>query len=582
MIDRSSIRHVQSVSMLYSHLVGHTIRQVPKRVQSAGHGLLLKGGYVRALSQGLYSFLPLATRVLNKIKAIIAEEMDDLGGQEVLLPVVNPRDIWKKSGRGAVADLVGFRDHSGKELVLAPTHEEAMVELVRSVVESYRQFPIFLYQFQTKFRNERRVRGGLLRTREFVMKDAYSFHRSFTELNNFFPKVFRAYEQIFSRCHVPVIAAEAGVGFMLGDRSYEFLMPCSCGDDIVIQCPSCGYTANADVAVGTLEIQAQSPLPLERVETPDCTTMDRLARFFELPKRALAKTMVYSGDDQIVMAVVRGDQEVSVDKLSRVLGGVSLRLAGKEEIEYLGMTPGYVSPVDLPVDVMELDTSVRVVVDPVAAQTSNLVIASNEGQYHYRNANFGRDFESQMVEDISRVLPGARCVRCGEALTTERVVEVGNIFRLGEYYSRRLGLVFRDSRGGRFYPSIGSYGIGLGRLLTAVVEANHDKRGIVWPKEIAPFCGFLMTVGKSATLSRVAHELHDDLSDIILFDDRRESISTKFKDADLIGVPYRIIISPSTYERGEAEVLERSTGKPRRVKLNGLARYFQRECEDLR
>jgi prolyl-tRNA synthetase len=537
--------------------------------------LLLRGGYIRPLSQGLYSFLPLATRVLNRIKAIIAEEMDALGGQEVLLPVVNPLDIWRKSGRDSIADLVEFKDHTGKRLVLAPTHEEAMIELVRSVVDSYRQFPIFLYQFQTKYRNERRVRGGLLRTREFVMKDAYSFHRSFTGLNNFFPKVFQAYERIFARCQVPVVAAEAAVGFMLGDRSYEFLMPCTCGDDVVILCPDCGYTANADVAVGTVETFPEPPEPLEQISTPECTTMDRLATYLTLPRARLAKTMVYSGVGEIVLAVVRGDQEVSVDKLARVLGGGTLRLAARDELEYLGMTPGYISPVDLPLEVMELDTRVRVVVDTVAAQSPNLVIASNEEGYHYRNANFGRDFESLLVEDIARVLPGAHCVHCGTELENQRVVEVGNIFRLGEHYSRRMGLVFPDSRGGRFYPSIGSYGIGLGRLLTATVEANHDKRGIMWPPEMAPFDCFLMTVGKSATLSRVAAQIHNELSDRVLFDDRKESISTKFKDADLIGIPYRIIISPSTHERGEAEVLERTTGRARRVKITGIKRYVE-------
>lgn len=560
------------MAMLYSRLVGRTVRQVPKRVQSVGHSLLLRGGYIRPLAQGLYSFLPLATRVLARMKTMIGDEMIELGGQEVLLPLVNPLEIWRRSGRETMADLVGFKDRSGKDVILAPTHEEAMIELVRSVVDSYRQFPIFLYQFQTKFRNERRVRGGLLRTREFVMKDAYSFHRSFTELNNFFPRVFQAYERIFARCNVPVVPAEAGVGFMMGDRSYEFLMPCEFGDDLVIQCENCGYTANADVAVGSVASEGETPEEMVEVSTPECNTMDRLARCLDLPKSALAKTMVYAGENEIIMAVVRGDQEVSLEKITRLIGS-SVRRAGSDELEYLGLSPGYVSPVRLPLELMELDTRVRVIADEVVAASANLVIAANEEGVHFKNVNFGRDFEAHQVGDIARVIPGASCRHCGSELTTRRAVEVGHIFRLGEHYSRRMGLVFPDSRGDRFYPSIGSYGIGLGRLLSATVEANHDKRGIVWPVELAPFGCFLMTVGKSATLSRVAATFHDELPDDVLLDDRRESISTKFKDADLIGVPYRIIISPSTYERGEAEVLERASGRVTRVKINGLKRY---------
>lgn len=444
-----------------------------------------------------------------------------------------------------------------------------MVELVKSVVDSYRQFPLFLFQFQTKFRNESRIRGGLIRTREFEMKDAYSFHSSFTDLNNFFPKVFAAYERIFQLCQVPAIPAEAAVGFMMGDRSFEFVMPCESGDDLAVRCGGCGYTANQDVAVGVIDRISEPPETVQRVETGANHTMRELSKALSVPKSRLAKTMVYSSGDELVLAVVRGDQEVSVEKLSRSMENGMLHLADREELEYFGLMPDFVSPVGLPPDVMGLDIRLRIVVDEVVADTPNLVIAANEAGAHLTNTNFGRDFESDTVLDIAKVLPGARCRHCGGNLQAERVLEVGNILRLGDYYSRRMNLSFNDRQGRKFFPAMGSYGIRLGRLMAAVVEANHDRRGIVWPTGLAPYRYFLMGIGRSAKVTALADALHDELGDDVLYDDRRESISTKFKDADLIGVPYRVILSPRTAEQGRFEVLARRTGRLRRIPVEG-------------
>ncbi|MFW5687981.1 MAG: proline--tRNA ligase [Spirochaetota bacterium] len=555
--------------MRYSRLVTNTTRECPRSVRSVGNALLQRAGYIRPLSQGLYSFLPLGARVLERLERLIRREMLKLEGQEVLLPLVNPLELWKRSGR---ADLIGremirFRDASGKQMVLAPTHEEAMVELVKSVVTSYRQLPVFLFQFQTKYRNESRPRAGLIRTREFVMKDGYSFHRSQTELNIFFPRVFAAYRRVFEACRVPVITAEAAVGMMLGDRSFEFLMPSAVGDDRVIRCSSCGYAANQEVAVGTMDRVAESPREFATVETGDAATMAAVARALDCGRDRLAKTMVYSTGDSIVLAVVRGDQEVSVERLARSLTCSDLRLADPDELTFLGLDPASIGPIDVPLDVLEIDVNVRVIVDEVVANTPNLVVASNETGRHFVNVNFGRDFESELVRDISRVIPGARCRHCGGELLEENVVELGNIFKLGDYYSRKLRLSLTDSRGHRFYPSVGAYGIGLGRLMAAVAEANNDRRGLDWPRELAPYTFFLMGIGRSAKVAAVVEQLHDDLGDEVLHDDRRESISTKFKDADLMGIPYRIIVSRRTLEAGQVELLERGSTTVRRIEL---------------
>jgi prolyl-tRNA synthetase len=445
-----------------------------------------------------------------------------------------------------------------------------MVELVKSVVTSYRELPVFLFQFQTKFRNEDRTRGGLIRTREFVMKDGYSFHRSFTELNNFFPRVFQAYERIFEQCRVPAISAEASVGMMMGDRSFEFLMPCEYGDDSVIRCESCGYTANAEVAVGDLERPSEEPQEVTRVETGEAHTMGQVARALGLPRSRLAKTMVYSNSGELIFAVVRGDQEVSTEKLRGLMRTGPLELADRQELQFHGILTDFVSPIGLPRDVMELDVALRVVVDDVVAETPNLSVAANEQGIYLSNVNYGRDFTAESVGDIARVLPGARCHHCGGELAQERVLELGHIFRLGDFYSRRLKLAFMDAKGQRFHPVMGSYGMGLGRLMAAVVEANHDRRGINWPVQLAPYRYFLMAIGRSAKLARIAEQIHDEIGDEVLFDDRRESISAKFKDADLIGVPYRIILSHRTADRGEVELISRDFPSPRRVPIEGI------------
>ena len=577
LVDRTIFGPYTS-NVRYTRLFTRTIRDIPSEVRSRSYQFLLRAGYVRSLGSGLYSYLPLGWRVVQRIQEIIEEELAPLGAQQIHVPLVNPYELWKKSRRSLLVneDMIRFSDRFGRELVLAPTHEEAVVELVRSSLSSYRELPVFVYQFQTKFRDEERVRFGLVRTREFIMKDAYSFHVSFSDLNNFLPKVFNAYERIFRRCGVEVVAAEAGVGYMGGDKSYEFLMPWPAGDDSVIVCKYCGYRANTEVAVAAKEPTPGRPLPMERVETPGARTMERLAAFLGKPKPSLTKSMVYAGLTSLVMAVVRGDQEVSLEKLGRLAGEPILRLARRDEMEAVGLTPGYTSPIGFDRELMALDAGIKIFVDETVADSANLVYGANEEGYHFLNGNFGRDYDADKVGDITRVVSGATCFHCGSRLSQLRAMELGNIFRLGDYYTRRMDFSVQVERGGRVYPQMGSYGIGVGRLLAAIVEANCDDEGICWPHGLSPYDGYLMSIGNSPKVKAAVEAIYRELSDRLLFDDRHESIGRKFKDAALLGIPYRIVVSAECLQEDKVEVYCRRTGETREV---GTAEIANVLCE---
>ncbi len=553
--------------MRHSALFATTLRRAPHGSKVPSFRLLARGGYLRQTGPGLFAFLPLGMRVIRNLKAIIREEMEVLGGQELLAPVVSPAETWQRSGRDRLigAHMAGFRDRFGRSLVLSPTHEEVMVELVRSSVASYRQLPLFMYQIQTKFRDEERARGGLIRAREFLMKDGYSFHRTFADLNNFFPKVFAAYRRIFEHCGLEVVAAEAGVGYMGGEKSYEFLLPCDSGEDAVISCPECGYTANSEVAFGNIDVTAEIPAAMKRVATPGCRTVAQLAKQLQMPLSKIAKSMVFSAESGPVLAVVRADHDVSLEKLAQLLHEPVHGAASKEELELYGLIPGYLSPIGLNGEVSGLDMNLRIVIDESVANTPNLVYGSNEDGYHYVNVNFGRDYDARIVADISRITAGHTCFYCETPLERVRAIELGNIFRLGDYYTRRMNLTLHDEHGRSIHPQMGSYGIGLGRLMAAVVEQHHDEDGIVWPAELAPYQVYLMAIGKSASIKQRAEQLYRRLGDLALFDDRNDSVSVKFKDADLMGIPYRVVISSTTLSDGMVEVRERAGGTTYRV-----------------
>ncbi|MFP4363372.1 MAG: proline--tRNA ligase [Spirochaetia bacterium] len=542
--------------MLYTKLFGKTLRTVPHELKTKSHEYLIRGGFIRSLGQGLFSLLPLGHKVMKNIREIIIEELELLGGQEVNVPMINPLDIWKRSGRDELVamDMVRFRDRSGKDLVISPTHEEAMVELVRQGIQSYRDLPILLYQFQLKFRDEEKPGYGLIRAKEFTMNDGYSFHSSYSDLNNFFPKVFSAYERIFKKCGVQIYTAESGVGYMGGEKAYEFLAPVDWGDNNLIYCTSCGYKANQDIAMGTKRYFTGPLKQVKKIETPQCSTMDQLSVYLDKPKTSLVKSMVYRSTIGFVMAVVRADFTVSIDKLSKYIKAPIIRLASKDELISLGLVPGYLSPLDAPERMI-------IVVDDSVSNSANLVIGANEWERHFVNVNFGRDFETENVADIVKIKTPARCFQCGADLEAQPVLEVANIFKLGNFYSRSMGLIFTDDKGKETHPFMGSYGIGMGRLLSAIVETNHDEQGVVWPIRISPFKAFLMGIGKSISVKRVVDEIHRQLGTLVLVDDRGESPGVKFQDSDLLGFPFRIVVTAKHLEDQKVELLERRSGK---------------------
>ena len=494
-------------------------------------------------------------RVFEKLTRIISREMDGLGGQEVRVPLVNPLDLWRQGGRADFVsrDMVKFIDRDGHDLVLAPSHEEAMVQLVRDSLHSYRDLPTFLYQYQTKFRDEEHTRSGLIRAKEFIMKDGYSFHRTPHELNNFFPKVFAAYERIFASCGITCLSAESGVGYMGGEKAYEFLMVSDSGDDTVIICDNCGYRANRGIAKSIKEINQEESLPVERVHTPGCVTMRKLAKQLDVRRERLAKAMLYRTSGGFVMAVVRGDYEVCKEKLANYLGRPIYGLASFSDIEALDLVPGYLSPIGR--------DDLNVVVDDAIARSNNLVYGANAADYHIANGNFGRDFFTEQIADIVFVKRNDRCLQCHHEMRRERAIEVGNIFKLGDFYTRKMGFDVQSERAGRIYPHMGSYGIGLGRLLSCVVEAHCDERGICWPEQLAPYKVYLMGIGKSAAVKRYVESLYSDIADNALIDDRLESPGVKFRDAELLGIPLRIVVSPQLLEKGQVEFCERHSGK---------------------
>lgn len=556
--------------MKYSQLFGKTLRETSQVYRAKSHALLIQGGFIRPLSQGLFSILPMGIRVMQKIKTIVREEMDAIGGQEVEVPLVNPIDIWKKTGRSYFIgkDMIRFRDRTGKEMVLSPTHEEAMVELSQLSLKSYRDLPVFLYQFQTKFRDEDKVRCGLVRAKEFLMSDGYSFHRSYSDLNNFFPRIYAAYQRIFERCNLEFITAEAGVGYIGGQKAYEFLMPVEYGDDIVIVCDNCGYKANKDIAVGIKDYTSGEPLPLEKVETPDCVSMDDLSAFLKLPKTRLAKTMVYKVKGGFAMAVVRGDYDVSVEKLSLLLDLPVVRLAREEELHSFGLNPGYLSPLGLDVDF-------PVIFDDTVVNSPNLVFGGNEENHHFINVNADRDLKPDQVGDIAGIQADNRCIQCGSMLHEVRAMELGNIFKLGDKYSKEMSLEFMDDNDKMLYPSMGAYGIGMGRLMAAIVEANSDDKGMVWPAHLAPYTVFLMGIGKSLSVNRVVDRIYNLMPETILCDDRKESLGVKFNDADLIGIPLRIVVSAKHLANDEVEFHDRKTGETWIVPIDNVAEMLK-------
>jgi prolyl-tRNA synthetase len=560
-----------------SMLFGRTLREAPSGVEVVSHGLLLRAGFIRQQAAGIFSYLPLAKRSIGKIEDILREEMDAAGGQELSMPVVQPADVWERSGRYHTTgqELVRLRDRRSREMVLAMTHEEIVASLAASEVESYQRLPRLVYQIQTKFRDDPRPRAGLIRAREFTMKDAYSLDRDKAGLDQQYRALYEAYFRIFDRCGLPTIAVGADVGIMGGSMAHEFMYLAPVGEDTILICDRCGYTANRQVARFRKPMpEAEEQRPIEKVATPGTDTIESLARSLEIPESRTAKAIfvvaTVEGSERFVFAVVRGDMELNETKLANAVGASELRPAFPEEIRAVGAEPGYGSPLGV--------EGAIVVVDDMIPASPNLVAGANEEGFHFLNVNYGRDFEAHVVADIASAGDGSLCPECGNALRAERGVEVGNIFKLGTRYSEALGASFLDRDGERKPVVMGSYGIGVGRLLACIAEEHHDEDGLAWPISVAPYHVHIVATGE------VADGLYERLGSAsveVLYDDRRESLGAKFKDADLIGIPIRLTLTSRSLEKGGVEIKARRDTESYIVPVEEAVATVRRRIADL-
>jgi prolyl-tRNA synthetase len=564
-----------------SNLFGETLRDAPAESETVGHALLVRGGFVQQLAAGIYSFLPLGRRVAHKIETILREEMERVGGEEVTLPVVHPAELWRETGRwfDVGPEMIRFTDRAERDLVLAMTHEEVVADLARKQIRSYRQLPRVLYQIQTKYRDEPRPRGGLLRTREFVMKDAYSLHASFADLDAYYPRMYEAYDRIFRRCGIEALAVQSDVGMMGGTAAHEFIFPSSVGEDSIAVCPNGDYAANRQVAAFAKgDPEQEEFLPLEPVATPRTPTIAALAALLDVPASRTAKATFFMASETLVFAVVRGDMDVNETKLAGVVGAAELRPARVDELAGTGIVPGYASPIGI--------RGATVVVDDLVARSPNLIAGANEEGMHLRNTNVPRDYSPSIVADIADVFDGAPCPVCGSPLELVRGVEVGNIFKLGTKYTEALGATFLDEAGESHPIVMGSYGIGVGRLIACLAEAYHDDNGLIWPLAVAPFAVYRAALDlDDPDVRNNAETVYENLLEAgveVLYDDRRERAGVKFKDADLLGIPLRCTVSRRTTAAGVVEIGVRGTTDRRTVPLSEARLVVLAELSALR
>ena len=558
--------------MLLSKLLGKTLRQPPSDAETVSHQLLARSGMIAQLAAGVYSILPMGWRVVRKIEQIVREEIDAAGGQELNMPVLQPRELWQEAGRDVSMDEILFRlkDRRDREMVLGPTHEEVVTTLVRQNIQSYRDLPVIPYQIQVKFRDEARPRAGLVRVREFIMKDAYSFDMDDEGLDRSYEAMKRAYQNIFARCGLPTLMVDADSGAIGGKASNEFMLLAETGEDSVIRCQTCGYAANAEKAVFKKpSVAKEAELPLEEVHTPGKKTIQDLADFMGVPASKTVKAVFYNADGQFVFVSIRGDLDVNEIKLRNTLKATNLRLATEDEVAGPGLVAGSASAVGL--------KGIKHVADDSVLDGNNFVVGANKHDYHFKNANYPRDFQADVVADIALAKPGHQCAQCGGQFTVARGIEVGHIFKLGTAYSIAMGATFLDNEGKEQPIIMGCYGIGVGRLFAGAVEQNHDERGIIWPPAIAPYQVHLVALNiDNPEVGSRAWQLYQELQQAgveVLFDDRAESAGVKFNDADLIGLPYRVTISPRTLGQNVVE-LKRRTEKE--VALVPLAEVVER------
>lgn len=565
--------------MRISKLFGKTQREVPAEADTISHQLLLRTGMIHQVAAGVYSYLPLAWRALRKIENIIRDEMDKAGGQELMMPALQPLELWQETGRDLAfgKSLFTFSDRRDRKLVLAPTHEEVIAKMASYNVRSYRDLPLMIYHIQTKFRDELRPRGGLLRVREFTMKDLYSLDADEEGLDQSYNKMLRAYQNIYARCGLPALLVEADSGAIGGKDSHEFTVITDSGEDEVIYCPDCKYTANTDKAQSIKsKIESGELLPIEEVETPGITTIEQVANFLKVPQTHILKVVFYIADGKLIFAVIRGDIEVNEVKLKNVLRCVELRLATEAEVAAAGIVAGSASPIGI--------TGVKVIADDSIASGINFVAGANKPDTHFRNVNYPRDFRVDLVADIAQARAGEECPKCQGKLSSAHGIEVGHIFKLGTFISQRLGALFTDQNGVSQPIVMGSYGIGLGRLLAALIEYSHDDKGVIWPLSIAPYHIYLCPLHlENPQVAAKAEKLYADLETEgleVLFDDRKESPGVKFNDADLLGIPIRVTISPRTLKTNSVEIKRRSEKESELVPLEKIAVRLKKLIRD--
>ena len=579
--------------MRMSRAFGTTLREVPADAETASHQLLVRAGFIRQLGAGIFTYMPLARRALTKIENIMREEIEAIGGQELTMPVVQPADIWQETGRWSQIgeEMARFKDRTGHDMVLAMTHEEVATDLARREIRSYRQLPQLIYHIQTKFRDDPRPRAGLIRVREFTMLDSYSLDRDWEGLDSQYRAHYAAYFRIFNRCGLPVRAVGSDTGMMGGKEAHEYMYLTPVGEDTLMFCASCDYAVNRQVAAFAKPHPAsEALLPLKKVATPETTTIADLSAFLEIPAERTAKAVFLMADlagqekPLLVFAVLRGDMALNETKLVNAVavagkGSVrNLRPALDEEIRAVGAVPGFASPIGIRRE------NVLVVVDDLLPHTPNLVAGANEAGFHLRNTNLGRDYEADLVADIAQAEDGARCLDCGGRLSAQRGVEIGNSFKLGTRYTEALDATFLNEDGVAQPIIMGSYGIGVGRLLACVAEEHHDEFGLVWPLSVAPYPVHLIVLSSKGSAEAAADQLYQDLIAAglePLYDDRDERAGVKFNDADLIGLPLRVTVSGRSLENGGLEFKRREADDRWIVPLDDALPAIQDELAKL-
>lgn len=556
--------------MRVSKLYAPTLREVPAEAEVVSHQLMLRAGFMRKAAGGIYTYLPLAWRVLKKIERIVREEMDAKGSQELLMPIVQSAEIWQESGRWDVygAEMFRLQDRHNRCFCLGPTHEEMVTTLIRGDVRSYRQLPLSVYQIQNKYRDERRPRFGLMRGREFIMKDAYSFDRDEAGLDKSYQDMYDAYTNIFTRCGLNFRPVEADSGAIGGSGSHEFMVIADSGEAEIVFCTSCDYAANVEKAeLFPLEAQEEAMLTKEEVVTPDCKTIADVCAYLKLPVDHSVKAVAYNSEKGLILCFVRGDHEVNEIKVINTCGVIDLEMATEEQLAAAGTVGGYMGPVGID------NKKVIVVVDATVMKMHNVCCGANKEGYHFINVNPGRDFTPTYVADIRLIQEGDPCPHCGGEVSKARGIEVGQVFKLFTKYSSALKATYLDENGKEQPMVMGCYGVGVSRTMAAAIEQNYDDNGIIWPIEIAPYHVLVVPVNtKDEASAAKAEEIYMQLKKVGLetvIDDRKERPGVKFKDADLIGYPLRVVVGPKTLTEGKLEVKIRKTGEIRYLPLDG-------------